>query len=284
MWLTERETDHLQVQCRVQRTLHREQSKYQDIAILETREYGRMLVLDGVIQTTLRDEFVYHEMIAHVPLFAHENPERVLVIGGGDGGTVREALKHREVKSVDLVEIDQRVVELSRRYLPELAKSFDDPRVTVRIADGIEHIRQCHKEYDVVLIDSSDPKGPAEGLFTSKFYADAARALRRDGIIVTQSGAPFFMPDLVRETYQAIADRFRSAHLYHANVPSYSVGPFSFVFAAKEYSDHEPVRRPRSRFRTRYYSTDVHQAAFALPVYIKDLLEGGESQSGASIA
>ncbi len=284
MWLTEHETDHLRVQCRVIRTLHREQSKYQDIAVVESREYGRMLVLDGVTQTTLRDEYVYHEMIAHVPLFAHEGPERVLVIGGGDGGTVREVLKHKEVKRVELVEIDERVVEVSRMYLPELSTSLDDPRVTVRIADGIEYIRGCRSEYDVVLIDSSDPMGPAEGLFTSKFYGDVARALRRGGMMVTQSGAPFFMPGLVRETYEAIAERFRSAHLYLANVPSYSVGPFSFVFAAKDHVECEPVRRARSRFKTRYYSSEVHRAAFALPVHIKDLVEGEPGESGASIA
>lgn len=273
VWLTQEETDHLNAQYRIDRILHHERSDFQEIVVAESREYGRMLLLDGVIQTTLRDEFIYHEMIAHVPLYTHPNPERVLVIGGGDGGTVREVLRHREVKRVELVEIDGRVVDLSREYLPELARALDDPRVDVRIADGIEHVKTCHDEYDVVLIDSSDPTGPAEGLFTSEFYGNVSRALKDDGLMVAQTGTPFFMPEIVRQTYHAIADQFAFVRLYTASVPTYSMGPFSLTFAAKRNVELKPSRRARGHGKMRYYSPEVHEAAFALPVYLQELLE-----------
>lgn len=273
LWFSEWETEHLRVQHRVDEVLHRERSPYQDIVIAKSREFGRMLVLDGVIQTTLRDEFVYHEMMAHVPLFSHENPKRVLVIGGGDGGTVREVLKHSEVESVHLVEIDERVVELSREYLPELAQGLNDSRVDVRIGDGIEYVKTRESEYDAVIIDSSDPMGPAEGLFTTEFYGNVARALRPDGVMVAQSGAPFFSPELVHSTFQAVAESFNTVHLFKATVPSYSVGPFSFIFATnRPHAVPKPKRQALGRFKTRYYSPDVHEAAFRLPVYLKELL------------
>lgn len=286
LWVSEVETEHVRVQSRVKKMLHRERSQYQDIAIVDTYEFGRMLLLDGVVQTTLRDEFIYHEMLAHVPLFTHEHPERVLVIGGGDGGTVREVLKHREVKTVHLVEIDERVVALSRKFLPELAGSLDDPRVEVRIGDGIEYVKNVSKEYDVILIDSSDPKGPAEGLFTPMFYADAAKALRKDGMMAAQTGAVFFEGELVRDTFHAIATAFPHVHLYTANVPTYSVGPFSLTFATKRRMETkpQPVRRPRPQFKTRYYSQEMHRAAFTLPPYIKNLLMSKDEQQNVSSA
>ena len=280
LWFTERETDHLRVQCRIERTLHRERSPYQEIAVVESVEFGRMLVLDGIIQTSERDEFVYHEMLAHVPLFTHPRPERVLVIGGGDGGTVREVLKHPEVRRVHLVEIDERVVAVSREYLPGLAGALSDPRVDVRIADGIAYVKERRQAYDVILVDSSDPVGPAEGLFTAEFYRDAAAALRKEGILALQSESCFFTPGLVQSIYRAVDQHFPSVFLYTASIPTYSTGPWCFTLASKRYLESPAPRRARGRIQTRYYSPEIHKAAFVLPPYLKELLTGEREASG----
>lgn len=273
LWFTEQETDNLRVQNRVTRTLYTGRSEFQEIAIVESAEFGRMLVLDGIIQTSLKDEFIYHEMLAHVPLFIHPRPERVLVIGGGDGGTVREVLKHPEVRRVHLVEIDGEVIEACRRHLPELSGKLDDPRVHIHVEDGIEYVRERQQAFDVILVDSSDPLGPAVGLFTEEFYRNASKALRKDGVMAVQSESPFYTPELVNAIYHSIAASFPSVHLYLANVPTYSTGPWSFTLAMKRQAEPLPSRRPRSPIATRYYTSEVHKAAFALPRYIRELLE-----------
>src|SRR5690606_9317671 len=183
-------------------------SQYQQVAVVESKEYGRMLVLDGIVQTSIRDEFIYHEMIAHVPLSIHPGPEEVLVIGAGDGGTIREVLKHPEVKRVCHVEIDEMVIEVSRQYFPELAGMLDDPRVERHITDGIQFVKEKTAAFDAILIDSSDPLGPAEGLFTEAFYGDAAKALKPDGIMVVQAGPPFYLPKLIQSIYRAVEKSF----------------------------------------------------------------------------
>lgn len=284
LWLTEIGTDDLRVEFRIERTLFRDRSPYQEVAVVESAELGRMLVLDGIIQTSIRDEFIYHEMLAHVPLFTHPKPERVLVIGGGDGGTVREVLKHPEVKRVHLVEIDEMVVRACREHLPELAGKLDDPRVEVHFADGIEFVKKKRQAFDVILVDSSDPLGPAEGLFTSEFYRDTAEALKKDGILAVQSESPFYTPDLVKAIYDAIARHYASAHLYSAHVPTYSIGPWSFVLATKRYTECRAPKRSRASIRTRYYSPEIHKAAFVLPPYIRELLEEEEAGGASSLA
>lgn len=278
--MTERETDNLRVQWLVERTVHRERSKFQEIAVVDTVEFGRMLLLDGIIQTSLRDEFVYHEMLAHVPLFLHPRPERVLVIGGGDGGTVREVLKHPEVRRVHLVEIDERVIAVSRQYLPELASSFDDPRVEIRIDDGIEYVKRHRNAYDVVLVDSSDPLGPAVGLFTSEFYGNVAEVLRKDGILAVQSESYIFSADLVQSVYRAIGEHFPSVFIYTANVPTYSVGPWTFTLGSKRFLDSVAPRRANGKLRTRYYTPEIHRAAFVLPRFVQELLSEQEDEAG----
>ena len=282
LWLTEWETQDLRIQHRIVRTLFREKSPYQEVAVVEGAEFGRMLVLDGIIQTTIRDEFIYHEMLAHVPLFSHPKPERVLVIGGGDGGTVREVLKHPEVKRVHLVEIDEMVVRACREYLPELAGKLSDPRVEIHFADGVEYVKGRRHAFDVILVDSSDPLGPAEGLFTTEFYRDASEALKKDGILAVQSESPFISPDLVKEIYDAISPHFQSTQLYTAQVPVYSVGPWSFVIASKRFTDCRVPKRTRASIKTRYYSPEVHKAAFVLPPYIQERLPAAGETSGAS--
>lgn len=284
MWFAEHETDHLRMQHKVERTLFQGESEFQKVAVLDTREYGRMLVLDGIIQTTVRDEFVYHEMIAHVPLFLHAKPEKVLVIGGGDGGTVREVLKHPEVKKVHLVEIDEMVVKVSREFLPELAGKLDDPRVSIHYTDGIEWVKNRRQAYDVIIVDSSDPLGPAVGLFTTEFYKNTAKALRKDGLLAIQGESAFYTPGLVKDIIEAIRPHYASVHYYTASVPTYSSWPWGFTLASLKLIDPTVVKRPTSRIRTRYYSPEMHKAAFALPPFIKEQLQQDGASKNASTA
>ncbi|MGI6083329.1 MAG: polyamine aminopropyltransferase [Limnochordia bacterium] len=277
VWFHEKESDHLHVGHRITKVLYQGCSEYQEIAVIDTVEFGRMLVLDGIAQLSLRDEFVYHEMLAHVPLFTHPNPKRVLVIGGGDGGTMGEVIKHSEVEEAHLVEIDGQVIEVCREFLPQLARSLDDPRVTVHVADGIRFMKEQTAAYDVILVDSTDPLGPSEGLFTVDFYADAARALRDDGVLAVQSESPFFTPELVQDVYRAIDSCFPQIRLYMATVPIYSLAPWSFTMGSKKPQERMTFRRVGEAFATRYYSSEIHEASFCLPPYVKELLAEREA-------
>jgi len=275
LWLKEKENENLHIGIRVSRVLHQERSRFQDIAIVDTPALGRMLVLDGVVQTTVKDEFAYHEMIAHVPLMAHPNPRRVLIIGGGDGGTVREVIKHPTVERVDLVEIDERVIAVCREYLPELSAGFDDPRVNIIIADGLEYVKQVRGQYDVVIIDSSDPIGPAVGLFQEAFYRDVHGALADGGIMVAQTESPFLQPQLVKDVSTAVGRAFPPrAYSYLAVVPIYSLAEWSFTLGTKGPDPRSPRVKPGEPlpFATRYYTPELHQAAFVLPRYVQELL------------
>ena len=277
VWFHERESDHLHVGHKITKVLYQGRSEYQEIAVIDTVEFGRMLVLDGIAQLSLRDEFVYHEMLVHVPLFTHPDPKRVLVIGGGDGGTVREILKHPEVEEVHLVEIDGQVIEVCREYLPQLARSLDDPRVTVHVTDGIKFVNEHTAAFDAILVDSTDPLGPSEGLFTVAFYADAAQALRDDGVLAVQSESPFFLPELVRDIYRAIGSCFAQARLYMATVPLYSLAPWSFTMGNKKPQDRLTFRKAAEDLDTKYYSSEIHGASFCLPPYVKEILAGEEA-------
>lgn len=283
-WLDERESDSLFIRHRVVQSVHKERSKYQEIEVVDTVDFGRMLLLDGVIQTSIRDEFIYHEMLAHVPLFSHPKPERVLVIGGGDGGTVREVLRHPGVRQVHLVEIDERVIEVSKEYLPQISCGLSDRRVKVTVGDGIEYVSQIKGLYDVILVDAPDPEGPAEGLFTADFYANARRALRKDGLLAAQTESPFTQPQLVMDIYDCISGAFPACKLYTAQIPTYSVGLWSFALALTRPEMLGKHRRPAKGFGTRYYNAQIHDAAFALPQFVVDQLQppGGEQSKSIS--
>lgn len=276
LWFKEIETKDLHIGFRVHNVLHRERSEFQDIAIMDTPSFGRMLVLDGIVQTTVNDEFFYHEMIAHVPLMSHPHPERVLVIGGGDGGTVREVIKHQSVRHVDLVEIDGRVIELCREYLPELSHGLDDPRVNIHVADALKYMKEVEAEtYDVVIVDSSDPLGPAVGLFKRDFYEDVAKALKADGLMVAQTESPWLTPKVVRDIVDAVGAAFdNGAHLFMTTVPIYSLGQWSFTVGSKGPDPRAP--RPDAEQTVpaslRYYTPDIHRAAFVLPRFVQQLL------------
>lgn len=272
LWYTERQTPHLGITCQITETLCHTKTPYQELAVLDTLQFGRMLVLNGTVQTTVRDEFVYHEMIAHVAMQTHPDPRRVLVVGGGDGGTLREIVKYPSLKEAVLVEIDEEVIKASRRYLPEISVALDHPLVNIRVGDGIAHVREHTSHYDLIIIDSTDPVGPAVGLFQPEFYASVYNALREDGIMVAQTESPFFNQELIRQTYRDISAIFPLTRLYLASIPTYPSGLWSFTLGSRRY---DPLQLTSLRYNlndTRYYNFAVHRAAFALPVCAQKLL------------
>lgn len=273
LWFSEAQIENAAMTYKVKATLHTEKTKYQDLAILDTYEFGRMLVLDGIVQTTIRDEFVYHEMITHIPLFTHKNPNKVLVIGGGDGGAIREILKHKSVEKAVLCEIDERVVEVSKEYLPEISCGLSDPRAEVFIGDGIKYVLEHKNEFDVIIVDSTDPFGAAEGLFSINFYKSLYDCLTEDGIFVAQTETPFYLPDLVKKVYYDIKNVFPITKLYMAAIPTYPGVYWSFTMGSKKYDPELVDIHNIPDFDTKYYHKDLHKACFVLPKYVKDLLQ-----------
>ena len=258
-------------------------SDVQQIDILDTQAYGRVLVLDGGLMITEKDEFIYHEMITHVPMAVHPRVKNVLVIGGGDGGTVRELVKYRSIESIDLVEVDKHVVLLAKKYLPFTSSKLRDRRVKVWFEEGLRYVRGKKAEYDLIIVDSSDPYGPAEGFFTREFYGTCYKALRDDGILINQHESPFYSAHQksVRDAHRHIAVEFPLATVYQCHIPSYPSGHWLFGFASKKYhpiGDLDEERWNRLRIRTRYYNTALHRGAFALPNYVLDILKEEELQ------
>ncbi|GMA50825.1 polyamine aminopropyltransferase [Alicyclobacillus contaminans] len=273
LWFTERQNDNLEIGLRINKILHSEQTEYQSMDVVETEQYGTLLVLDGCIMTTDKDEFVYHEMLAHVGLHTHPNPKSVLIVGGGDGGVIREAIKHPSVERAVLAEIDGRVVEVSKQYFPNIASGLSDPRVDVQITDGIQYVKDHPGEFDVIYIDSTDPIGPAVGLFAKEFYQAVSNALREDGLFVAQTESPFVNQDLIQKVHADVRDLFPICELYLAYVPTYPTGMWSFTMGSKKYHplrDQQPIRVQD----TKYYTEQVHQAAFALPKFVQELVRG----------
>ena len=274
LWFTEKQTESFGITAKVKETLVRERTAYQDLAIFETEQFGRMLTLDGMVMTTVKDEFVYHEMAAHPALFTHPNPRRVLVVGGGDGGVIRETLKHPEVEKAVLVDIDGKVIEYSKRYLPEIAGWLDDPRVEVIVDDGYMHIHEHKNEYDVVMVDSTEPVGPAVQLFERGFYAAIYEALTEDGLFVAQTDNPWFKPDLIRKVQRDVKEIFPITRLYWANIPTYPSGMWTFTLGSKKHDPLNAEIRPHPDFRSRYYTPELHRACFVLPRFVEDLCAG----------
>ncbi|HZK25719.1 MAG TPA: polyamine aminopropyltransferase [Oscillospiraceae bacterium] len=270
LWYTEKQTPHLGITCLLQETLCHFKTPYQDLAVIDTLQFGKMLVLDGMVMTTEKDEFVYHEMLTHIAMQAHPRPQHVLVVGGGDGGVIREVIKYDTVETATLVEIDEAVVEAAKKYLPTIASGLSDPRVNVLIADGINHIKQAVGQYDVILIDSTEPVGPAVGLFTAEFYQDVYRALKKDGLMVAQTESPFFNRDLIADVNRHLQHVFPLTKLYLASVPTYPSGLWSFTAASKCY---DPLACQEKPVQTKYYNYAVHQGAFALPNFVRELVE-----------
>lgn len=273
LWFTEKQTKNFGITMKVKQTYVTEQTEYQKLDLFETEEWGKMLTLDDMVMTTEVDEFVYHEMVAHVPLFTHPNPKNVLVVGGGDGGVIREVLKHPSVEKATLVDIDKRVIETSKEYLPSIAGSLDDPRVEVMIGDGFMKIAESKNEYDVILVDSTEPVGPAVQLFTKGFYAGISKALKTDGVFVAQTDNPWFKADLIQQVFKDVKEIFPITRLYTANIPTYPSGLWTFTIGSKI---HDPLKVKEERFHeieTKYYTKQLHFASFVLPKFVKDLTE-----------
>lgn len=275
-YVTEQQTPYTRLSFAVDRILYDAQSEFQHIQVAESRQFGRMLILDGVFQTSLGEEWVYHEMIAHVPLTLHPNPKRVLVIGGGDGGSVREVLRHPSVERVDLVEIDGEVVRVAKEYFPQISAALlaQPDRLHVEIGDGIAHVKATRDTYDVIIVDCSDPIGPGEGLFTQEFYAAAAQALKEDGILVQQTESPFMHRTLVHDVFAAFRTAFPLTRLYLAAIPIYPSGLHCFTLGSKR---HDPLTTPPREVelgRMHYYNPAVARAAFMLPEFVKRVLKG----------
>ncbi|MDF9409556.1 MAG: Spermidine synthase [Pelotomaculum sp. PtaB.Bin013] len=272
LWFEEYQTKDMVISCRVLRTLHQEKTPFQELAVLDTVEFGRMLVLDDVIQTTIKDEFVYHEMITHVALNTHAKPVKVLIIGGGDGGAVREVVKHQSVEKVVLCEIDGAVVEASKKYLPEISCALENNKAEIVIDDGIKHVRNNKNTYDIIIIDSTDPVGPAEGLFSAAFYKDIFDSLNEEGIFVAQTESPFFNDSLVQRIFKDVSGIFPLTRLFLANVPSYPGGLWTFTMGSKKYDPLDVDIEKIESMNTKYYSPAIHRSCFILPPFVKKLL------------
>ena len=281
LWFSEMQTPNVKFSIRVERQLYSGQSEFQRIDVFESPEFGRFLTLDGYMMLTERDEFIYHEMITHVPLAVHPKVKRVLVIGAGDGGVIRELVRYPEIEDIDLVEIDELVVEVCRKYLPQTACRLDDPRVHIHYEDGLKYIRSCEDEYDLILVDSTDPFGPGEGLFTREFYGNCFKALKDDGIMINQHESPFYAEDAAacQSMHKLIVESFPISKIYQAHIPTYPSGHWLFGFASKK--DHPLRDLDETRWNLRglsckYYTTTLHKGAFYIPAYVERLLKDVE--------
>ena len=277
-WTVETLHDDFRQCLREDAVLYDSETPHQRIRVIENATFGRVLTLDDVIQTTEGDEFIYHEMMAHVPVLAHGAARRVLIIGGGDGGMAREVLRHPSIEHVTMVEIDAGVVEFSKQYLPSLsAGAFEDARLNLVIADGAAFVRESADTFDVIIADSTDPVGPGEVLFTDSFYGHVKRRLATGGIFVTQNGVPFLQGDELKGTMRAFRALYRDATCYLATIPTYAGGPMAFGWGTDGAARQVELTVLETRFAaagiaTRYYTPEVHQAAFALPGYVKVLV------------
>lgn len=263
---------------KVKKVLDHHRSEFQDVLVFESERHGNVLVLDGVIQVTERDEFAYQEMIAHLPLYAHPNPKRVLVVGGGDGGVLREIARHDGVEEIVLCDLDDHVVRASKAFLPSLARGFDDPRVTVKIMDGAAFMEAHQNTFDVIITDSSDPVGPASVLFETPFYDAMYRALREGGIVSTQGECVWLHVDLIRPLVRSIRNTFSTVEYAYTTIPTYPSGQIGFILATKDREEgcRAPAREPNDEVRNalRYYTPDMHRASFVLPAFAERAIFG----------
>ncbi|NCU25326.1 polyamine aminopropyltransferase [Candidatus Nomurabacteria bacterium] len=280
LWYSEQHTPNVRFSVKVNRTLYTAHSGIQQIDVFDSREFGRFLTLDGLMMLTEKDEFIYHEMIVHVPMAVKQDAKTVLVIGAGDGGTVRELARYPGIERIDMVEIDREVVDVCREFLPGTACGLDDPRLNIFYEDGLRFVRDKVDMYDVILVDSTDPFGPGEGLFTREFYGNCHKALKADGVLVNQHESPYYdyYADSMRRAHMRIQEFFPVCKVYQAHIPTYPSGHWLFGFASKV---HDPVDSVDSDawnslgITTRYYNTELHKGCFALPTYVYDVLDGG---------
>lgn len=282
IWYTENHTEHMRMSIRVDRQLASEQSDFQRIDIFESDEFGRILTLDGLLMLTEKDEYVYHEMITHIPMATNPDIKKVLVIGAGDGGTVRELCRYDTIEHIDMVEIDYKVVELAREYLPFTACSLDDRRVHIHYQDGLRFVRRVAEgTYDLIIVDSTDPFGVGEGLFTKEFYGNCYKALSDDGILVNQHESTFYESyrNSMKRAHSRIKSLFPIALVYQAHIPTYPSGHWLFGFASKKFDPRTDLKAHwwnRLGLKTKYYNTILHQGCFAIPNNVRDALRESE--------
>jgi spermidine synthase len=269
-WCTEVYKDTA-LSFKIKKKLYAKRSKFQMVEVFETEKHGNLMTLDGCYMVSTAEEFVYHDMLTHVPMFAHPDPKKVLVIGGGDGGTVREVIRHKGVESIDFVEIDEDVYTVSKKYFPALVKGLeDDERVHFKFGDGIKFVKDSRDAYDVILIDGTDPSDIAGGLFGTEFFKDVKRALKKDGIMCMQSEDPWFDTPIIRDVQARLKKIFSYSGLYLAFIPIYPSGMWSFSCASKKH-DLSVIRNKKSKITGfKYYTPEVHSAAFKLPQFVKD--------------
>lgn len=281
LWFSERHTPSVDFSIKVDKQLFSGQSEFQRIDVFESGEFGRFLTLDGFMMMTEKDEFIYHEMITHVAMNVHPNPKNVLIIGAGDGGVIREITRYDVVENIDLVEIDELVIDVCKKYLPQTSCKMDEPRVHIHIADGLKFIRSCEDKYDLIIVDSTDPFGPGEGLFTKEFYGNCYKALREDGIMINQHESPFYDEDAaaMQRAHKRINESFPISRVYQAHIPTYPSGHWLFGFASKKYhpiKDFDEKKWKNLGLKTGYYNPNLHRGAFALPTYVEELLRDVE--------
>lgn len=278
LWYTEEHTDNVRFSIKVKEQLHSETSEFQQIDFFESVEFGRFFTLDGLMMVNEKDEFVYHDMITHISMATNPNIKKVLVIGGGDGGTVRELTRYPSIEKIDMVEIDERVVRLSQQYLPITASKLEDPRVSLYFEDGVAFVDGLENAYDLILVDSTDPIGPGEGLFSKAFYDNCYTALTEDGILVNQHESPYYERDSkeMKRSHSKIKKLFPVSKVYQFHMPTYPSGHWLFGFASKKFDPLEDADLQAWNalgLKTKYYNTNVHKGCFMLPTFVQDMLD-----------
>lgn len=278
LWYTEEQTDNIRFGVKVEEHLFSDQSDFQKVDVMDCFELGRTLTLDGLMMVNEKDEFIYHDMIVHVPMASNPEIKSALVIGGGDGGTVRELCRYGRIEKIDMVEIDKMVVDVSKEYLQFTACALDDKRVTLYYEDGIEFIKDKVACYDLILVDSTDPIGPGEGLFTVDFYSNCFKALTENGILVNQNESPYYdqFSHEFKRAHSKINKIFPVSKVYQFHMPTYPSGHWLFGFASKGIDplDNEDIEKWNDlALKTRYYNTEIHRGAFALPTYVKEMMQ-----------
>ena len=282
LWYSEFHTGNVKLSVRINRQLFSGESEFQRIDVFESEEFGRFVALDGEIVFSDKDEFIYDEMVTHVPMTVHPNVKNVLIIGGGDGGVARELIHYPQIESIDVVESDKMFVDVCAEMFPDIAQGLKDERVNIYYEDGLRFLRNKKARYDLIINDSTDPLGHTEGLFTKEFYGSCYKALRDDGIMVYQHGSPFYDEDEVecRKMHRKVFRSFPVSRVYQPHIPTCPSGYWLFGFASKKYhplEDFRPERFDNLNIETWYYTTNLHRGAFMLPKYVEDLLEEEEN-------
>ena len=281
LWYTENQTNNVNFSMKVKNHLYSAQSEFQKIDIIDTYEFGKVLVIDNWTMVTEKDEFIYHEMITHVALATNPNIKNVLVIGAGDGGTVRELTRYSNIENIDMVEIDELVVKASIKHLPFTSNKLSDPRVNLYFEDGIKFVKGKKDLYDLIIVDSTDPIGPGEGLFTTEFYTDCYNALTEKGILINQCESPYYSHNAyeMKRSYKKLNKLFNICKAYQYHMPTYPSGHMIFCFASKvldPIKDLDAERWNALGLETKYYNTELHKGAFCLPNYVINMLDKEE--------